>query len=223
VTRRTNARIAGIAYLLYIGVAFPSMMLSGRATTGDGMAAKLANMALHAADMRIAQVLSLIGCFCALVLAVTLYAITRGEDRDLAMLGLTCRVAEGTIGAASIPATLALLAIATATGTDAPDPAAARALGAFVLGQTWLISATFFAVGSTLFSWLLLRGRMVPSWLAGLGVIASAAAAVVLLLQIPGVLTGLITQVIWLPVAIFELVVAVWFIVKGVTTPEEAR
>jgi hypothetical protein len=220
VTRRTNARIAGIAYLLYIAVAFPSMVLSNRATSGVGMAAKLASMALHATDVRVAAVLSLIGCFCALVLAVTLYAITREQDRDVALLGLTCRVAEGSIGAASIPVTLALLAIATATGTDAPDPAATRAVGAFVLDQTWLIGAAFFAVGSTLFSWLLLRGRMVPEWLAGLGVIASAAATVVLLLQIPGVLTGLVTQLVWLPVAIFELVVAIWFIVKGVATPE---
>ena len=162
-TRRTNARIAGIAYLLYIAVAYPSMVLSNRATSGEGMAAKLANMALHATEVRLAAVLSLIGCFCALVLAVTLYAITRDQDHDLAMLGLTCRVAEGITGAASIPVTLGLLAIATAAGTDAPDPGAARAVGAFVLNQSWFIAATFFAVGSTLFSGLLLRARMVPS------------------------------------------------------------
>ncbi len=47
--------------------------------------------------------------FCALVLAVTLYAITRDEDRDLAMLGMICRVAEGVIGALSVPKMLAVL------------------------------------------------------------------------------------------------------------------
>ena len=185
-TRRTNARIAGIAYLLYIAVAYPSMVLSDRATSGEGMAAKLANMALHATDVRLAAVLSLIGCFCALVLAVT----------------------------------LGLLAIATAAGTDAPDPGAARAVGAFVLNQSWFIAATFFAVGSTLFSWLLLRGRMVPVWLAGLGVIASAVVAVALPLQVTEVLTGLVTRLMWLPVAVFELVLAVWLIVKGAAAPE---
>lgn len=219
-TRRNNARLAGFSYLLYIAVAFPSMMLMNRATGGQGMAAKLASMVVHATDVRLAAVLSLIGCFCALALAVTLYAITRDQDRDLAMLGLTCRVAEGVVGAASIPVTLALLAIASATGSDAPDPAATRALGAFVLDQTWLISATFFAVGSTLFAWLLLRGRMVPSWLAGLGVVVSAVVAVGLPLQIAELLTGLITQLMWLPVAVFELTLAVWLIVKGVATPE---
>jgi len=222
VTRRTNARIAGIAYLLYIAAAFPSMLLSGRATSGAGMVEKLANMALHATDVRLAAVLSLIGCLCALVLAVTLYAITREQDRDLALLALTCRVAEGVTGAASIPTTLGLLALATAAGTNTPDPRAAGAVGAFVLAQPWLIGATFFAVGSTIFSWLLLSGRMVPVWLAGLGVVASAVVALALPLQLMEVLPGLVAQLIWLPVAVFELVLAVWLIAKG-AAPQEAR
>ena len=222
-TSRTNARLAGIAYLLYIAAAFPSMMLSNRATSGDGMAAKLTNMALHATDVRLAAVLSLIGCFYALVLAVTLYAITREQDRDLALLGLTCRVAEGVVGGASIPTTLGLLSIATAVGTSAPDPAAAQTLGAFVLNQSWLIGATFFAVGSTIFCWLLFRGRMVPEWLAALGVIGSGMIAIGLPLQIMDLLPGLVTQLMWIPVAVFELVVAVWLIVKGVANAGEAR
>jgi len=219
-TRKTNARLAGIAYLLYIAAAFPAMLLSNRATSGDGMTAKLASLALHATDVRLAAVLSLIGCCCALVLAVTLYAITREQDRDLAMLGLTCRVAEGITGAASIPTTLGLLALATAAGTNTPDPRAAGAIGAFVLAQPWLIGAIFFAVGSTIFSWLLLRGRMVPVWLAGLGVVSSAVVALALPLQLMEVLPDLVAQLIWLPVAVFELVLAVWLIAKGAATQE---
>ena len=70
-TRRTNARIAGIAYLLYIAVAFPSMLLSDRATAGSDIAAKVVTIAQHAADIRLTVVLSMVGGFCALVLAVT--------------------------------------------------------------------------------------------------------------------------------------------------------
>ncbi|PYO88702.1 MAG: DUF4386 domain-containing protein [Gemmatimonadetes bacterium] len=219
-TRRRNARIAGIAYLLYIAVGLTSMQLSNRATSGDGMAAKLASMAVHATDVRLAAVLSLIGCLCALVLAVTLYALTCEQDRDLAMLALTCRAAEGIVGAASTPATLALLAIATTAGTNSPDPAGAGAVAAFVLNQPWLISAIFFAVGSTLFSWLLLRGRMVPAWLAALGVVASGLIAIGLPLQVLELLPALVTQLMWLPILVFELVFAGWLIVKGVATPE---
>jgi len=215
-TRTTNARIAGFTFLFYIAVAFPSMVLFNRATSGEGLAAKLAGIAQHAPDLRLAVVLSLGGCFSALVLAVTLYAITRNEDPDLAMLGLLCRVGEGLIGAASIPATVALLQRATATGPQAPDSAATQALAAFVLEQTPLVSALLFAVGSTLFAWLLLRGRMIPVPLAWLGVVGSALLVVGLPLQLAGFLAGPVTQLMWVPVAVFELTLGPWLLIKGV-------
>ena len=215
-TRTTNARLAGFTFLFYIAVAFPSMVLFNRAASGAGLAAKLANIAQHVTDVRLAVVLSLGGCFSALVLAVTLYAITRDEDPDLALLGLTCRVGEGLIGAASIPATVALLQLATATGQEAPDSAATQALGAFVLEQTPLVSALFFAVGSTLFSWLFLRGRMISIPLAWLGVVGSALLVVGLPLQLAGLLSGPMTQLMWVPVAVFELTLGPWLLIKGV-------
>ena len=215
-TRTTNARLAGFTFLFYIAVAFPSMVLFNRATSGTGLAAQLAGIARHAADLRLAVVLSLGGCFSALVLAVTLYAITRDEDPDLALLGLTCRVGEGLIGAASIPATVALLQLATATGQAAPDGAATQALAAFVLEQTPLVSALFFAVGSTLFSWLLLRGRAIPIALARLGVLASVLLVVGLPLQLADVLHGPLTQLMWIPMAAFEIPLGFWLLLKGV-------
>ncbi len=129
-TRATNARIAGFTFLFYIAAGIASMVLKGRP---------------HATD-----VLTLFTSLSALVLGVTLYAITREEDADLAMLALTCRVVEAMPGE-----------------------------GAF-----------FFAVGSTLFSWLLLRGRMIPVALAWLGVLASALLVVILPLQRGGLFGG---------------------------------
>lgn len=208
-TRRTNGKIAGVAYLLYIVAAFPSMVIMNNAMRGAGLAA-------HASDVRIATVLSMLGGFCALTLAVTLWAITRPQDPELAMLGLTCRVAEGVIGAASLPATLALLALATTPGASAPDPGAMQALTAFVMKQTPAVSATFFAVGSTLFCWLLLRGRMIPISLAWLGVVGSALVAVAVPVQVVADLTSPLTQLIWIPIAIFEITVAFWFLITGV-------
>ena len=206
--------MAGVAYLLYIGVAFPSMLLSGRATAGSDMAAKLTTMAGHAGDMRLAAILGLLGCLCALVLAVTLYAVTRDEDRDVAMLGLTCRVAEGITGAVGIPATLALLSVALST--HGPSTEATQAAGALVLRQSSAVGAWFFAVGSTAFCWLLLRGRMIPVPLAWLGVFASVLLVIALPLQIGALVPARLMQWVWLPMAAFEIPVAVWFIVKGV-------
>jgi Domain of unknown function (DUF4386) len=218
-TRTTNARIAGFTFLFYIAVAFPSMVLLERATRGDGIAAKFASIAQHASDVRVAVVLSLLGCFAALVLAVTLYAITREVDADLAMLALICRVAEGVISGISIPETLGLLWLATATGANAPDPGAAHTLGAYLLNGDMTVTATFFAVGSTLFSYLFLRGRLIPTPLAWLGVLASVLLVVLLPAQLAGFLKGPVTLYMFMPMLAFEVAVGLWLLIKGAAMP----
>ena len=86
-------------------------------------------------------------------------------------------------------------------------------------------SAIFFAVGSTLFSWLLLRGRLIPVALAWLGVLASVLLVVVLPLQLAGLFGGpmawsaSITWIVWLPMLVFEVVLALWLLIKGVAIP----
>jgi len=167
VTATTNARIAGFTFLFYIAAGVGSLALGGQAHLRD--------------------VLTLLTSFCALVLAVTLYALTRKVDRDVAMIALLCRFVEG------IP------------GHDG--------------------GAIFFATGSTLFCWLLVRGRMIPAALAWLGVLASLGLVALLLLQRAAVLgvtnwSSSVTWLVWLPMLIFELAFAAWLIVKGVEPPE---
>ncbi len=217
-TRATNARVAGFTFLLYIAAGILSMVVFGRAAPGSGIAEKLASIAQHATAVGFVFVLGLIQSFCALLLGVTLYAITREQDADLAMLGLVFRVGEGIVGA-SIPTSLGLLWLATATGASAPATAEAHALGAFLLKLgAWqtVTAATFFSVGSTLFSWLLLRGRMIPATLGWLGVIASVLLVVCLPLQGAGFLRGPVTSYLWGPMAAFEVPLALWLLVKGV-------
>jgi hypothetical protein len=224
-TRTTNARIAGVTYLFYTVIALGADLLMHHATGAgvDGDAAKLARFAQYATDVRMAIVLRLLECFSALVLAVTLYAITRDQGHELAVLALVCRVAEGLLGALSIPDYVGLLWLARAgVGTGVPDIATKNALQAFLMmpGPSVPLSAIFFAVGSTIFAWLLLRGRMVPVALAWLGVLASGLLVVVIPLQIAGFSTGPLSGFSqWLPALVFQLVLALWLIIKGVATP----
>lgn len=164
-TRKANARLAGITFLLYI-------------------VAGIANLAIG--QSKVTALLTIVTSLCALVLGVTLYAITRDEDPDLALIALTCRVVE---------------AIPTEEGR---------------------VNAIFFAVGSTLFAWLLLKGRMIPAALAWLGIIASPLLLVLLLLQHGGLFaagsswSSSLTWIIWLPMLVFEVWLAFWLIVRGV-------
>ncbi len=222
-TRATNARIAGFTLLAYIAAGITSMVLFRRATGGAGLAAKLAGLAAHATDAGVLVVLGLVQCFSAVVLAVTLYAITRDQDGDLAMLGLVCRVVEGVIAALAIPAILTLFWLATAGGADAPDTAAAHALAAYLLRDDVALTATFFAVGSTAFAYLLLRGRMIPVPLAWLGLVASVVLVVGLPLQLAGWLHGPIASLMWLPMLAFEVPLGLWLLARGVAAPSRTQ
>jgi hypothetical protein len=221
-TRTTNARIAGFTYLFYavIGICLELLMHQARGVGDD--AAKLARIAQYATNVRLAILITLLECFSAFVLAVTLYGITRDQNRELAMLAMICRVAEGVLGTLIIPNYLALLWLAKAAGTGVPDIPTTNALGTFLMmpGPSVPIGSIFFAVGSTIFSWLLLRGRMVPISIAGLGVFASGLLAVVLPLQLAGFSTGPLTGYYqWLPALVFQIVLALWLLIKGVATP----
>ena len=164
-TLTSNARIAGFTFLFYIAAGISSMVLAGRP---------------HATEL-----LSMLTSFSALVLGVTLYAITREQDPDLALLGLGCRVIEAVPGHGEI----------------------------------------YFAVGSSVFCWLLLSGRMIPVALAWFGLTASVFLVMLLPMQIAGYFGGPrnwsspVTWAVWLPMLVFELTLAVWLITKGVAMP----
>jgi len=204
-TRTTNARTAGITFIVYF-------------------AAVMAPVA-GARDPHLRIILTLIGQFSALVLGVTLYALTRDYDRDLAILGLVCRTAEGIIGATLLPVSLALGSTA-AVGAPASSVAATSDLTSLLASvRAWntLVSALFFAVGSTAFAWVMLRGRVIPTGLAWLGVLASALMVVALPLQLAGVVQGRLLAITSLPIVLFELPLGVWLIAKGVPAPSHDR
>jgi Domain of unknown function (DUF4386) len=193
-TTGMNARIAGATFLVYItaGVSGMVIALSAAATV----------------------ILALVMCFSALLLGVTLFALTRHVDSEIALMGLACRVAEGILGGMFLSATIALRMRSAAGGSDAGG----QAVSAFVASARSLntiVAAIFFAMGSTLFCWLFLRGRVIPVALASLGMFASILLVVALPLQLAGALRGPVVQVIWLPMLAFEVPLGVWLIVRA--------
>lgn len=226
-TRNTNARVAGFTFLFYasVGVCIEALMHQARGS-GRG-AAELVRIGQYATNVRLSILIVLLECVSALVLGVTLYGITRDQDHELAMMVLVCRVAEGVLGMSNIPNYLGLLWLAKpGGGAGTPDITTTNALRTLLLMPvpTVPLGTIFFAVGSTIFCWLLLRGRMVPVSIAWLGLFASGLLAVVLPLQLAGFSTGPLTGYVqWLPALLFQIVLALWLLIKGVATPVRAR
>ena len=226
-TRTTNARIAGVTYLFYAAIGICIELLMYQARGVDGGAAELVRIGQYATNVRLSILIVMLECISALVLGVTLYGITRVEDHELAVLGLVSRVAEGVLGTLRIPNYLGLLWLAKPDGgTGAPDIPTTNALRTFLLMPvpSVPIGAIFFAVGSLIFSYLLLRGRMVPVSIAWLGVFASGLLAVALPLQLAGFPTGPLSGYSqWLPALVFQVALALWLLIKGVSTPATVR
>ena len=221
-TNARDARVAGFAFLFYIAVGITQMVLSS-ATHAEGTAARLARIAEHASRVRVNIVLSLVICVTAVVLATALHGITHEVDREVAVLGFAFRLGEGLLTALAPLPSLGLLWLAT-EGTAFPA-ATSSALAELLLSlQGWNVNiiATLFAVGSTAFSWLLLRGRMIPVGLAWLGVVASVILVIGLPLRLVDVLGGSAAQLMWLPMALYEIPLGFWLLFKGVR-PVTAR
>ena len=158
-TRMTNARLAGVTTLDYLLAGIGSLAVAGRPAVG---------------------VFHLVESFAALVLGVTLYAITREQDPDIALIAMMSRVieavpGEGFIYAAvgtllfcwlllrghMIPAVLASLGVVASTLLIVMI-VVQRAAGA--VGTNWSSSVTsFIALPMLVFelalaTWLLAKG-----------------------------------------------------------------
>lgn len=218
-TNTTNSRIAGFMFLFYIATGVTVMMVSARTGAGETVAAQLASIAQHATAVRLTAFLVFLTFVAALALGVSLYALTKQQDRDLALFALGCRATEGALGAYAAVRALSVLSVAIAS-TSAENGAAAQALGSLLLrerGTSGLIGALCFAIASTIFSYLFLKARSIPTWLSRLGVFASALLVVLLPVQIAGFLKAPVTNLMWMPMLVFELVLAFWLLIKGVS------
>lgn len=217
-TRQRYARLAGLAFLFYIAAGLAETTMFSKAIGSGPALAKLAHVLQHATQLRLTVLLTLVTVLSALVLAVTLFVVTRGYDFGLALIGLTARVAEGVIGAVYALPALGLLSAARALEAESAGPEAGVLVELLLDARhnTMMLSAVCFAAGSTAFSYLLLRGRAVPAPLAWLGVIASALLLLALPVQLAVDARSILSMLVWLPMLLFETVLAVWLIVRGV-------
>jgi uncharacterized protein DUF4386 len=219
-TLRSNARLCGATYLLYIVTGIGSMILMNRIGGGGDVTAMLASIAQHATLYRAISLLVWLQFLYAVVLGVTLYALTRDQDRDLAVIAMCCRLVEGAMAAVSTSQRFEILSLARASATagTGADAAAAHALGTLMLGTDGGgVAALCFSVAAMIFSYLFLRARSIPTWLAWLGVVSSALWLIGMPARMLGFLHGAAVYVMWIPMGIFEITLAVLLLVKGVT------
>jgi hypothetical protein len=152
------------------------------------------------------------------VIVAALYPVLRTRSEGLAVGSVLFRaVAEG---CAFLEAALTLATISlglAASGSSGTQHALLVTLLLDLRDQIGLVATTGFGIAALVYCWVLYSGRLLPRWLAGWGVVGAIVwlAGAVWAFVVHGPDGGLLMA----PLALNEVVMAVWLIARGFSSP----
>lgn len=215
---RRTAVLVGVLYIIGTVSGVLSLVLSQPLRDA---ADPLAGAAANANQVTVAALLVLLMGLSLAMLAVVLYPILRRYNEVLALGYVLFRGALETV-TCLLTATAWLLLVAVGQVSTQAGSAAAGgfgAAGALLLqaGNMGALSGIVFCLGALMFYAVLYRSRLVPRWLSvwGLAAVAPYLAAEFLVLFAHLDPTSSTALPLFLPMAVQEMVLAVWLIVKG--------
>ncbi|MGZ4154441.1 MAG: DUF4386 domain-containing protein [Actinomycetota bacterium] len=217
---RTYAVSAGVLFIIATVANVAGTSLS-RSLLDDP--AYLTVVSAHQTRIAAGALLELVAAGASVGIAISLYPVLRRQGEGLALASVVFRTAEAVMYAAAVVCLLSVLALGRRFGTPGGrDTASYRAIGDSLLDvrqQVALVGVFAFAVGALLYYYVFYRSELVPRWLSGWGLIA-------IVLTVVACLLALFTQndvtsytPVLLPLAVQEMVLAVWLITKGFASP----
>ena len=177
----------------------------------------LIDISANTTQVMIAIVLQLISGAAFVGFAVIVFPILEKHGRSITLGYLGFRFMEFTIIAVSEISLLSLVTLSEEyVKTGALDSSYIQTLGNSILAQwKWavLILMMVFSLGASLFYYLLFKSNLVPRFKSVWGLIGVTLALAAPLLNMFGQSAG--GMIIYLPIGLNELFLAIWLIVKG--------
>jgi hypothetical protein len=139
----------------------------------------------------------------------------------LALGSVGFRVVEGMLYILGVVGMLSLLALSQEyVKAGASNASIFQVSGTLLLAiKEWAgqLGVITFTVGAMMYYYVFYQSKLIPRWLSGWGILAVAASLAAALLAITGLVIPFSTVfiVLQLPIAVQEMVLAVWLIVKG--------
>lgn len=206
------ADVAGVCGVTIVGSALTDSDVVGRVGADPGA------VSLSAA------LVAAMGLCCAGI-AAAMYPVLRRVSSAIAMGSAVLRIAEGAVFLVAALALLTLVSLSGDVRGGELDAAAARPsanLLAALYAQTGPIAALPFALGAFLYYVAFWVWRLTPRWLAGWGI---AAISIYFVTALGAILTRTdfdTLSAFLMPLAVQEVVLAVWLIARGFRQPAEA-
>ena len=214
-----TSRLLGMAFLLQFVTSFSSgVFLKQTWFVPGNIGATMLKIADNPTLMRANMLLDMLTALGVIFLGVMLYLILRKQDEPIALTALACYLLEGVLLATSKTEGFALLRLSQ-------EYAAEQSAVWLTMGQVAYESMEFggatlhllaFCLGAILFYSLLYKSAIVPRPLALWGLITVIPLLIGTMTQIVGYT---LPFVLYLPYVPFELVIAIWILIKGL--PEQ--
>ncbi|HSP10384.1 MAG TPA: DUF4386 domain-containing protein [Candidatus Dormibacteraeota bacterium] len=214
---RGNAIAVGVLLIACSAAAIVSAIPLGSTLDGSGYLSKLA---VNGNAVVLTALIQFLWAATAVGIAVGLYPVLRKYNRSLALGAVVGRTVEGMLILVGTVSLLALFTLSQGAGTGAAP--SYQAVGSALLAvRDWgpdFLGGLSFGTAALMYYYLLYRSRLVPRWLSGWGLIGAGLSIGMTVYsgftQEFGVTT--VSMVVNIPgLALQEMVLAIWLIVKG--------
>jgi len=221
-SQRTAAKVAGVAGLLaFVLVVFGNYVLLEPLVVPRNAVDTARNILAHQTQFRLALACFITYDIGGIVLLTSLYVIFAPVNRGLALAGALFRlvfVMLWLVAPLNSLGALRLLSDSSYLQVFEPDRLQALARAQIAASfDDYYVGLPFFGLAATVCAWLWLKSGYIPKGLSIFGVIASAwcVLCAFIYLIFPTFNKVVNDYIFDLPMAVFELVVSVWLLFKG--------
>jgi Domain of unknown function (DUF4386) len=227
-SQRTAAKVAGVAGLLaFVLVVFGNYVLLGPLIVPRNAVDTARNILAHQTQFRCALACFITYDIGGIVLLTALYVIFAPVNRGLALAGALFRlvfVMPWLVAPLNSLGAIRLLTDSSYLQVFEPQRLQALARSQIAAGfDDYYVGLPFFGLAATICAWLWLKSNYIPRGLSIFGVIASAWCVVcaLIFLIFPHFNKVVNDYIFDSPMAIFELVVSFWLLLRGLRSSTE--
>ena len=207
---RKTAVVVGVLYIVGTVAGILSLVVTGGIL---GEPYSLSSVANNAGHIRLGALLVLVMGLALAMVAVLLYPILRRQNEAMALGYVVFRGALET-GFYIAGAIVWLLLVVVAQQTVTSDSSNVGLL-LFKAGDPInAVGTIFFSLGALMLYYLLYRSRLIPRWISMWGIVGVGAYLAAGLIAV----YGSSLEILFMPLALQEMVMAIWLIVKGFDT-----
>jgi len=218
----SNRKIARIAGVLFITATVASILSTSFTGSILGAPDYLIRLSANGNQVMVGALLAFISAAASVGIAISLYPILKKYNEGLALGSVGFRLIEGVFYIVGIIGLLLLLTLSQEfVKAGVSGSSYFQTLGTLLLAvRDWVgfvFAVIAFCLGALMYYYVFYQSRLIPRWLSGWGFIGAALCMVAGMLVMFHLIIPVSTIhiILNLPIALQEMVLAVWLIVKG--------